>query len=346
MEPSNGTYFHIPTSKLMKRIFALLLTSSTVLYSFGQYVFSTTNVPYQGLVSPIPLNNGSPWNNSSSFQVYFNFDFLIHGETITALNVMAGGGLSFPGIGNKQLRVFGHPDSGYLLEDKDQVNSSSPISYEVLGDPGQRILKVQWQNAGFREWCASSDSSDYVNFQIWLFEVDDHIEVHFGDFSADAGAYGQPDCNGGTDGTQFIFEFDNCNNALSLTGPCVLPSYAFRDHCIWQPGIHVSGTPPSGTVYALAPEGDVGVDDISASPLRLYPNPVGGILHVGDPSGNAIRSIEITDMRGRMCFAQQYGAWTDKEVLIDLGDVDNGVYSLKVMVEDGSQLVRKIIKAE
>ena len=36
----------------------------------------------------------------------------------------------------------------------------------------------------------------------------------------------------------------------------------------------------------------------------------------------------------------------DKEVLIDLGDVDNGVYSLKVMVEDGSQLVRKIIKAE
>lgn len=329
----------------MEKVISLLFAISTALYSPGQYAFSTTSVPYQALAAPLPLNNGASWNNSSSFVVPFNSDFSIQGQAYAAINVMAGGGLSFPGPGGKQLRVFGHPDSGYLLEDRDQVNSASPITYEITGNTGQQILKVQWANAGFREWCDSSDPNDYVNFQIWLFEEDDRLEVHFGDYTADAGAYGQPDCNSGTDGTQFIFQFDDCSNALSLTGPSALPSYDFRNHCGWQPGVHVSGTPPSGTVYNLAPN-DVGMDEASARGLHVHPNPVSGILHVACPTVSAIQGIEIIDLRGRTCFADLATTWTDNMFLVDVGGLDNGIYSLKLTVEGASPIIRRIVKAE
>jgi hypothetical protein len=237
----------------MKKRYITFLIVLTNAFAFGQYYFNVTSGTYENLVNPISVNNGVSWDRNSSYQIYFNFDFPILDQTYTALNVMAGGGLSFPGPGNKKLRVFSHPDSGYLLGDRDSTNSASPISYEIVGSPGQRILKIQWENAGFREWCSSSDTNDYVNFQIWLYEDVSRIEVHFGDNQANPGAYGYPDCNGGTYGTQFIFLFDSCDNALSLTGPCALPSYDFRDHCWWQPGITISGTPSSGTIYNIYP---------------------------------------------------------------------------------------------
>jgi hypothetical protein len=237
----------------MKKRYITFLIVLTNAFAFGQYYFNVTSGTYENLVNPISVNNGVSWDRNSSYQIYFNFDFPILDQTYTALNVMAGGGLSFPGLGNKKLRVFSHPDSGYLLGDRDSTNSASPISYEIVGSPGQRILKIQWENAGFREWCSSSDTNDYVNFQIWLYEDVSRIEVHFGDNQANPGAYGYPDCNGGTYGTQFIFLFDSCDNALSLTGPCALPSYDFRDHCWWQPGITISGTPSSGTIYNIYP---------------------------------------------------------------------------------------------
>lgn len=330
----------------MKRTYTVLLLGSIVQASFGQYVFSSTTQPYQELAAPLPVNDGVPWTNSSAFQVTFGFPFSILGQSFTALNVMAGGGLSFPGLGEKRLRVFNHPDSGYLLEDRDQANSASPITYGISGGDGQHILKVQWANAGFREWCASSDPDDFVNFQIWLFEDDNHIEVHFGEHVADAGAYGQPDCNSGTDGTQFIFIFDECSNALSLTGPATLPSYNFRNHCIYQPGVHVSGTPPSGTIYQLLP-GTVSIQAVdagSALDLHCYPNPTNGILHIeGIPQGSRC-SFQISDLGGRACYTVPARFWTGND-LIDLRGLDNGLYSMKMEMEGREPIIRKVVIA-
>ena len=320
----------------MKQIFLLFLTLTFNGFIFGQYNFNTTMETYQDLSNPISLNNNDPWNNSSIFPVYFNFDFQVGSQIFTAVNVMAGGGLSFPGQGNIQLRVYGHPDSGYLLEDRDQLNSASPISYEISGNTGEQILKIQWENAGFREWCASSDTSDYANFQIWLYESNNKIEVHFGDYLAGAGAYGQPDCNSETDGTQFILEFDTCNNALSLTGNANLPSYDYRNHCIWQPGVHVSGTPSSGIVYNLTLL-ETTINEIIETNIQIYPNPAASQLTIGC-NQLSINKIEITDLT-----CKTIKTITQNTNTIDITDLSKGIYFINLFLDDMT-VTRKFVK--
>lgn len=221
------------TTTIMKRLLLSLNLLLVSFYSFAQYSFAVSSSTYSELTNPTSLNNNTSWDRDSNYTIPFNFNFAIHGQTYTSLNLIAGGGISFQG--QKELRVLSHPDSGYLLGDKDSSVSQSPISYEIIGRAGQQILKMQWKNAGFREFCASSIPNDSINFQIWLYEGTNSIEVHFGSSFSTLGSYGNPDCNTGVNGTQFLLRYDNCNNALSLTGLSNTPSFGFRNHCIWQP---------------------------------------------------------------------------------------------------------------
>lgn len=328
----------------MKKEYIILLVILINTSVFGQYSFNVTLGTYQDLVNPISVNNGVSWNQSSSFPIYFNFNFSILNQTYTALNIMAGGGLSFPGLGTKQLKVFSHPDSGYLLGDRDSSNSASPISYEIVGSPSQRILKIQWGNAGFREWCASSDTNDFVNFQIWLYEDINRIEVHFGDNQASSGAYGQPDCNTGTDGTQFIFMFDRCDNALSLTGPCALPSYDFRDHCWWQPGIHINGTPSSGIIYNLWLTAN-SLNEESQAHIQIYPNPVNENITISEiPTDFLIQDISVTDILGNICFIDSKIQNNVNKIQLSLNNLKPGIYFLKLTSKDNKSIKRRFIK--
>jgi hypothetical protein len=46
-------------------------------------------------------------------------------------------------------------------------NSQSPLSYQVTGNSGDQIFKIQWENAGFlNEYDALGTLNDYINFQI------------------------------------------------------------------------------------------------------------------------------------------------------------------------------------
>ena len=321
----------------MKQTVIIIILATTIHTSaLGQYSFNTTLGVYEDLSDPISLNDNSPWDYTDIFPIYFNFPFQIGTQTFTAVNVMAGGGLSFPGQGNIQLRVYGHPDSGYLLEDEGQVNSVSSIDYKISGDIGEQILKIQWRRAAFRDWCPSSTEGDYCNFQIWLYESDGKIEVRFGEYSAQPGAYGQPDCNTGTDGPQFIFEFDECNNALSLTGNANLPSYDFRNHCIWQPGVHVSGTPSSGIIYNLT-RLVTSVDEATKPSIEVFPNPTRNIISI-DRNNRQIYKIEVRNLLGEIVKSPPHDTKS-----IDLNDLPNGAYLIDFLLDD-TAITKKVLK--
>jgi hypothetical protein len=68
---------------------------------------------------------------------------------------------------------------GFIFMDKGTINSLSPISYEISGSQGSQILKIEWGNLGFNP-VLTTDSSAYFNYQMWLFEFDNHIELHSG----------------------------------------------------------------------------------------------------------------------------------------------------------------------
>ncbi|MDO5655921.1 MAG: hypothetical protein Q4G27_07255 [Flavobacteriaceae bacterium] len=63
-----------------------------------------------------------------------------------------------------------------------QGGGLSPISYVLEGEIGTRIFKMQYSNIGFREDIeANNISTDFANFQLWLYESTNIIEVHFGE---------------------------------------------------------------------------------------------------------------------------------------------------------------------
>lgn len=83
-----------------------------------------------------------------------------------------------------------------------------------------------------------------------------------------------------------------------------------------------------------------GLDELSATGLRIYPNPAGERLYVECPGG--IRSLELVDVTGRM----QLQVDGDERALIqlDLGGLQKGVYWLKANTTMGEQLIKSFVR--
>jgi hypothetical protein len=301
----------------------------------AQYSMNTTFSTYQELTNPVSVNNGNVWNSGSDYTIFFNFNFYIYDQNYTALSVRGGGGLNFPGDGVKELFVFHTPFGGYMLRDKGTTNSLSSIDYEISGDTGQQVLKIQWENAGFEQWYTSSDISDFVDFQIWVFESDNHIEIHFGNHQADPGTYGYPEAtNDPNPGPSIKFKFDTCSNIFALTGPCDLPSYWFMDAC--QPNYSfIDGTPSNGITYNIYPT-NVGLTEKYTEKITLFPNPASDWCVVNlSPSVNNINLL-ITNALGLELVRINN---IKNEERINLSKIQSGLYLYKVI--QGNSIISK-----
>jgi hypothetical protein len=57
--------------------------------------------------------------------------------------------------------------------------SLSPISYKICRRWGRRILKIEWENAGyFEDWSYRGLCDRHLHFQLWLHEKDSRVEIH------------------------------------------------------------------------------------------------------------------------------------------------------------------------
>ena len=314
----------------------LILISVLMGYSLqAQYSMNTTYSTYQELINPVSVNNGNVWNSGSDYPIFFNFNFYIYDQNFTALSVRGGGGLNFPGVGCKELFLFHTPFGGYMLRDKGTTNSLSPIDYEISGNTGQQVLKIQWENAGFEQWFTSSDTSDFVDFQIWLFESDNHIEIHFGSHQADPGTYGYPEATSDPNpGPSIKFEFDTCSNIFALMGPCDLPSYWFMDAC--QPNYSfIDGTPSNGITYNIYPT-NVGLTEKYPEKIALFPNPASDWIAVYLPASVDDISLLITNALGIETVRIKNIRNGER---IDLSNFHSGLYLYKII--QGTSVISK-----
>jgi hypothetical protein len=324
-------------------LFSLILLTAWS-SSTGQYTMNTTMEPYQELMNPVSLNNGAIWNEGSYFPLYFNFDFKIYGQTYTALSVRGGGGLNFPGLGFKELFMYHTPFGGYMLKDKGTSYSLSPIDYEIEGDPGQLVLKIQWKNAGFVQWYSTSDTSDFVDFQVWLFEEDNHLEIHSGNSSTDPGTYGYPEATSDPDpGPSIKFEFDTCLNMLCLTGPADLPSYDFYNLCIPN-YTFIDGTPSAGITYNIYPL-PTGIFPENSPGMVVFPNPATDRIMVTIQSRDIIPDkIKVIDLYGRVCISLEAPCKERPSLSIPLTSLKDGMYIMMISGVGMTPVFRQFIK--
>lgn len=327
----------------MKSFFVIVfLFFGLNLHTQAQYSFNTTQTTYQDLVNPTSLNQGAIWDATDIYQIYFNFNFEIYGQNFTALNVYAGGGLHFPGLGNKQLFVFHSPFGGYFLQDKGTSSSLSSIGYEISGVSGQQILKIEWKNAGFPLGYPNGDSTDYANYQIWLFESDSHIEIHFGNNQFDNGTFGQ----GGPPQTYTLsikFLFDTCSDMFGLQGPANLPSYWFFNSCVPN-YTFIDNNPDPGITYNIYPT-TTSIQAIAETDLMVYPNPTSDEIQIADlPESFDLKDVELLDITGRMVLQTSNFITSSNTINGSLKQLTDGVYFLKLTGKNGTTLSKKVLK--
>lgn len=320
---------------------ALLISAQ----SYAQYNFSLDTMNYQSLIGANSLNSTTNWTRDSSYVLNFGFNFTWDNHTDTALTVIAGGGISFPGNGNKKLRVFSHTDSGYLLEDRNNTNSISTISYKIEGNSGNKILKIEWKNAGFRDFCATSNTNDFVNFQLWMYEMGSLLEIHFGPFVADSASYGNPSCNTGSYGPQILLQHNSCSSVLGLTGPSSYPQATYRNHCFWQPSVSLNGTPPNGAIYRFSPIATSIEKAKRNGSFKIYPNPVEKNFSIqGLPPDFNIEQVEILSLSGKRLFFSTNNSKITGRLSLSVNDLKEGTYFLKITSEENRVLITKFIK--
>lgn len=299
--------------------------AQTPYYSFSQYTST-----YSDLTSPTSLNNGNLWDFSISTAYYpLNISsllpfFLVFGDYNWDMRVY-GGVVQFYNSGSQQLYYingFGlfSPDG---MKDKGSSSSLSPISYQVTGSAPNRILKVEWKNAGH-----AVAGADYLNVQIWLYETTNVIEVHYGSSSITNATTTQlsigighiyvPNSN--------LIEDDFLENSPS--NPVLsMNANAFM------------GIPANGTVYKFMVAG-AGVNEINFDNLiSVYPNPSNGKFTLSSEITKG--EVSIYNVEGEKVYSTQLPQST--QLTINISDKPSGVYFLHLKTEKGVATEKLVI---
>jgi hypothetical protein len=116
-------------------------------------------------------------------------------------------------------------------------------------------------------------------------------------------------------------------------------------------GIHVRDT--TGLVVEDDPGDDPGDDnppagiaDSEFGGVKFFPNPTSGALVIEAGNGFANNmDVTVTDLAGRVVYQQNNAiAEGDLRLTLDLGDLNQGMYFVSLMNEDGQRLVKQVMK--
>lgn len=85
--------------------------------------------------------------------------------------------------------------------------------------------------------------------------------------------------------------------------------------------------------------GPVGLTEFEKSPcLRFFPNPTNGRLHIDNPDGIQIKSIQLLNRMGQIIFE------SNEKDFVELGDIPAGLYLAIVKTSNGDFTEKIIIK--
>ncbi len=174
--------------KIKSMLIVMLLISA----GFGRaqfYELQVSSGTYAPLNDAVSLNNGMTWDDPH-FTIPLGFTFNYLNSEINNIYIVEYGygahlGTSEALSGTTDALIAYSPDlvdRNYNLDlDEPTTGALSDISYQLEGASGDRILKIQWENAGFYDEIAETgESQSYMNFQLWLYENGSAIELHFG----------------------------------------------------------------------------------------------------------------------------------------------------------------------
>ena len=320
----------------MKQLFSLsfFFMFSAGLLNAQTYSLITTTETYSNLANPVSLNNGQVWE-MPDYIIPIGFDFWYFHSTVDTLFFFetAPAMLSTSdeeGGFHKIIIPFGASlvDRGYGT-----AHSLSPLSYELTGDIGNRIFKMEWKNVGFLfEFLVNNTLNDYVNFQLWLYEASGNIEIHYGPSQILNPDYAYADESGPS--VTLIPDYDYDMDTIStkslwLQGNPLYPSMVESDDFFY-----LNGSILPNTVYQF---NNLTVENAGFNlevPV-VYPNPVVDILNIRLKNVINPATVIICDMTGRKVYNASINPDQVGEMQIPVSDLTDGIYQL--IIKQGNE---------
>jgi hypothetical protein len=335
----------------MKKItlsFSLLLG---VALSYGQYSFTKTTGTYSNLVSPISLTNGATWDDPQlTIPLGFNFDYF--DSTINKIFIEDFGLGAYLLINTSETGViptlipYGADivDRGY--DDNVGPTTSgglSPISYQISGTSGSKIMKIEWKNVGFLEDIGDNGISiDFTNFQLWLYEGSNVIEIHFGPNSITQTSLCFDNETGSS--VQLLPEMDYTAldygpNGIILKGSPSSPSVKIINH--FDSLEFLNGVIPNGTIYRFSKTGGTIslIENSFSFDAQIFPNPANNFITITSKELNQISQVLLIDINGKL-----FKTINNQFNNINISDLNSGVYFVKIISKEGLISNSKFVK--
>lgn len=319
-------------------LFITLISQSTI-YAQGYNFFASTSQGYESLTDAAVVNNAM-WGYDT-YPVPIGFDILFFNSYIDTLFVYENHPWMLTTTDLTNTKVI-NPFGTTLIDRGEGTEiSRSTILYKVINDPGNRICIIEWRNFGFDGdyWCHLT-SIDFVNFQIWLYEIDNKIEFHYGpqrvtnfecSFWGESGPIVSlvPWMN---------FEEDLMSDStLWLSGNYQSPTLEMTDY-----HGYLNGTIQEGTVYTFN-NVLTNTSKIKLTQIKIFPSPVIDVATIvleDDMTKNC--DIEIYQANGKL--EKQFNAQIiNGEINLPLFDISSGLKIIKIFTTKGFY-VTKFIK--
>lgn len=314
------------------------------------YPYSLTVVDrnYTHLENPVSVTDSILWDDPQ-YRIPVGFDFEFMGLSVDTLVVSDSYvGLDFALVYDENwdqfyYEVYAAIDIfGADLIDFGAVDNyaQSHINYELSGEPGTQILKIEWKNAGFyNEYNTLNSNKSFVYFQLWLFEKDNHFEMRYGPsyienealcFNHRLGPFVDFGRVEGDYETIHGYYLDG-----QPANPGIFPiSFDFNET--------LDDVPANGTSYFFTVgEGTtVGLPEVEHKQLcKIYPNPSNGVFRI-DLKQNTQAQIQVFDILGNKILEQQI----ESKAMLDISDVPRGTYIVHVLADNRIVSTQKVIK--
>lgn len=333
-----------------KNLLMMVLCGITLNVYSQSYTLSVSTASYSDLVGSTSLNKDMTWDDPQ-FTIPIGFNFQYFNTTMDNIFMTSwgyGGELTSDSLNSgvfPLLVPYGADiiDRGYDFDvDSSTIGSLSTISYLLEGTQGNRILKIEWKNVGFySEMEDDGISTDFTNFQLWLYEGSNDIEIHFGpnsitqpnlSFDGETGAYV---------GLFPAFDFDDylvIGNGYELIGNPSSPTMiTVNDNNSFTN--FLEGVIPNGTSYKFS-NSAVGLSELNSNSIEIsiYPNPSSDVLYIAaDNAKWELESLSIVNINGQIVkeIDQVNGA-------IDISYLKSGIYYIYIQTLSGVEIYKLI----
>ena len=319
--------------KNVKLVAILVFLSSLAYAQEVDYFFEELSNNYTELSNPVSLNDGLIWDDPG-YEVSIGFDFKLFNTLVSDLTFEEGLGADlfstdmnhaiWPATADIADRAYIETITGDNLG---ATGSLSPISYLLEGDEGNRIFKLEWKNVGFYE---DYEKNYFMNFQLWLYEGSDMIEVHFGASDVSNFFFSQE--------YNLIGFFKGNSWEPTLTGYILVEvgdSYSFNYYDFEEEEEDdqaFSSVPENGTVFRFYPEYAIDVIELGTENINIYPNPTSDFLSIKNDK-KVEMNYKIISIDGRTILQ---GKSSKQNMQIDLRSLDAGMYFFQQNTEGKS----------